>query len=64
MPAIAFINVSFTLFVQYTREWSSNKRSNLFVTEFNARVNWIRPASMAGGKPGSQSLPRNFYALF
>ena len=41
--AIAFINASFALCVQYWREWSSNKRSNLFVTQFNVRVNWNRP---------------------
>jgi len=35
--AIAFINASFVLCVKYLREWSSNKRSKLFVTEFNAR---------------------------
>jgi len=45
---IAFINASFVLCVQYSREWSSNKRLNLFVTEFNAGVNWIRPATRVG----------------
>ena len=37
--AIAFINASFVLCVKYSREWSSNKRSKLFLTQFNARVN-------------------------
>jgi len=36
--AIAFINASFAQCVLYSREWSSNKRSNMFVTEFNVRV--------------------------
>ena len=63
--AIAFINVRFELCVQYSREWSSNKRSNLFAAEFNARVNWIRPATRVGAKPGRHSKPlTNFYALF
>jgi len=36
----------------------------MFVTEFNTRVNWSRPATRVGDKPGYQSLSRNFYALF
>jgi len=31
--------------------------------EFDARANWIRPATGVGDKPGYQSLWRNFYAL-
>ena len=62
--AIAFTNASFALCVQYSREWPSNKRSNLFVTEFNARVNWVRPTTRVGDKSGNQSLPRNFYVSF
>jgi len=46
--AMAFIKASFVLCVQYWREWPSNKRSKLFVTLFNARVNWIRPATRVG----------------
>jgi len=61
--AIAFINASFVLCVKYSREWSSNEISKLFVTEFNARVNWIRPATRVGDKAGNQSLPRTFYAI-
>jgi len=57
MLAIAFINASLALCVKYSREWSSNKRSNLFVTEF-----WR--ATRVGDKPSNQSLPRNFYTLF
>jgi len=56
--AIAFTNVSVALCVQYWREWSSNKRSNMFVTEFNARVNWNRPTTRAGADPAS-----TFYGL-
>jgi len=47
-----------------SREWSRNKRSKLFCTKFNARVNWITPATRLGDKPSNQSLPRIFYALF
>ena len=36
--AIAFFNASIVLCVHYSREWSSNKRSNMFVTEY-VRVN-------------------------
>jgi len=52
--AVAFINARFTLCVQYWREWSSNKRSNLFITEFNACVNWNRPATRAGADQASK----------
>jgi len=43
-----------SLCVQYWREWSSNKRSNLFITEFNACVNWNRLATRAGADPASK----------
>jgi len=46
-----------------SREWSSNEISKLFLTEFNARVNWIRPTTRVGDKQSNQSFPRNFYAL-
>jgi len=36
----------------------------LFVTEFNARENWIRPTTRVGDKLGNQSLPRNFMRYF
>jgi len=39
-------------------------KRKLFFTEFNERVNWIRPAIRLGDEPVNQSLPRNFYALF
>jgi len=58
MLAIAFLNESFALCVQYSREWSSNERSKLFFTEFIARVNLIRPASRVGDKPGTNRLRR------
>jgi len=36
----------------------------MFVTEFNARVNWIRFATRVRDKPGYQSLLWNFVHLF
>jgi len=48
---------------KYSSEWSINKISKLFFTEFNARVNWIRAATRVGDKPSNQSLPRNLQAL-
>ena len=61
--ASAFNNASFALCAQYWREWSSNEILNLFVPEFNARVNWIRSATRVWGKPGYQSL-MEFWAFF
>jgi len=40
------------------------KDQNGLSQSLNARVNWIRPATRVGDKPGNQSLSRNFYALF
>jgi len=53
--AIAIICVRFALSLQCLREWSDDKRSKLFFTEFNARVNWIRPAT--GVTQTGQSKP-------
>jgi len=39
------------------------KDQKLFFTEY-ACVNRIKPETRVGDKPGNQSLPRNFYALF
>jgi len=57
--ANAFIYVRFALNIPCSREWSNDKRSTLYFTEFNARVNWIRPATDVA-QTGQSKPPTKF----
>ena len=50
--------------LQYSREWSSNKISKLFFTEFNVLVNLIGPVISVGDKPGNQTCHEIFMHNF